>query len=131
MEDIESIARSGDMVTVDGGSITDAITIDGCESIAGLLKLERPLKIVVDGGNGIIGTMFQHLAPKLPGLTIIPMYFDPDGRFPNHDANPRQTTRQTYRIGYAQKAPTSALRSTVMATAARWSTRTARLLLMI
>jgi phosphomannomutase len=46
------------------------------------------LKVVVDGGNGIIGTLFQHLLPKLPGLTVIPMYFDPDGRFPNHEANP-------------------------------------------
>ena len=43
---------------------------------------------VVDGGNGIIGTMFQHLLPRLHGLEIVPMLFDPDGRFPVHEANP-------------------------------------------
>lgn len=89
MEDIEAIARSGEMIDVDGGSVIDAYTIDAyAEYLSGLLTLQRPLKIVVDGGNGIIGIMFQHLAPKLPGLELIPMYWDPDGRFPNHDANP-------------------------------------------
>jgi phosphomannomutase len=89
MEEIETIARAGTVVKHPGGSIRDAITINAySEELAQLLDLQRPLKIVVDGGNGIIGTMLQHLAPKLPGLELIPLYFDPDGRFPNHDANP-------------------------------------------
>ena len=89
LEKIEEVARAQTIVKADGGQISEAYTLDAyCESISQLLDLNRPLKIVVDGGNGIIGTLFQHLAPKLPGLEIIPMYFDPDGRFPNHDANP-------------------------------------------
>ena len=89
MEEIEALARANDFTAVDGGSHKEAVLHDAysqwlCEH----LDLKRPLKIVVDGGNGIIGTMFQHLAPKLPGLEIVPMYFDPDGRFPYHDANP-------------------------------------------
>jgi phosphomannomutase len=89
MEEIEELARAKSVVTAEGGVITEAFTLDAyAESLAPILDLNRPLKIVVDGGNGIIGTLFQHLAPKLPGITIIPMYFDPDGRFPNHDANP-------------------------------------------
>jgi phosphomannomutase len=43
---------------------------------------------VVDGGNGIIGTMFQHLLPKLSNLQVVALNFDPDGRFPVHEANP-------------------------------------------
>ena len=89
LEDVEAIARAQTVVKADGGHISEAVTLDAyTNSMAALLDLNRPLKIVVDGGNGIIGTLFQHLTPKLPGIEIIPMYFDPDGRFPNHDANP-------------------------------------------
>ncbi len=92
MEEIEEIARAGKVVTADGGSLTEAVTLDAyAEFIAKYIDLKRPLKIVVDGANGIAGTLFQHLVPKLPGITIVPMYFDPDGRFPNHDANPLKT----------------------------------------
>ncbi|MCW2747171.1 MAG: phosphomannomutase/phosphoglucomutase [Nocardioidaceae bacterium] len=48
---------------------------------------ERRLKIVVDAGNGMAG----HTAPAvLSSLNaeIVPMYFELDGNFPNHDANP-------------------------------------------
>jgi len=47
----------------------------------------RPLKVVVDAGNGMAG----HTVPKvLDGLpvTLIPLYFELDGTFPNHEANP-------------------------------------------
>ena len=89
MEEIEKIARAKQVVTAEGGAMEEALTLDAyAEFLAPWLDLGRPLKVVIDGGNGIIGTMFQHLAAKLPGLEIIPMYFDPDGRFPFHDANP-------------------------------------------
>ena len=39
--------------------------------------------------------MLASLAPKLPGIEIIPMYFDPDGRFPYHDANPSKDENLT------------------------------------
>ena len=51
------------------------------------LKSIRPLKIIVDGGNGMAG----HTAPAIfarLNCEIIPMYFDLDGTFPNHEANP-------------------------------------------
>lgn len=89
MEEIEAKARNKETISVAGGRLEEALTLHAyTDYLAPLLDLERPLKVVVDGGNGIIGVMFQHLAPKLPGLEIIPQYFDPDGRFPNHDANP-------------------------------------------
>ncbi len=53
----------------------------------------RPLRVVVDAGNGMGGyTVPAVLAdaaglPRLP-LEIIPMYFELDGTFPNHEANP-------------------------------------------
>ncbi|UOD82021.1 phosphomannomutase/phosphoglucomutase [Paenarthrobacter ureafaciens] len=56
------------------------------------LSGSRPLKVVVDAGNGMAGlTTPAVLGDKiLPGLPfeIIPLYFELDGSFPNHPANP-------------------------------------------
>jgi len=47
----------------------------------------NPLKIVIDAGNGMAGPTWEQLKEKLP-VKIIPLYFDPDGRFPNHLPDP-------------------------------------------
>jgi len=47
----------------------------------------RPLQIVVDAGNGMAGKTVPIVFGKLPVQTI-PLYFELDGRFPNHLANP-------------------------------------------
>ncbi|RAS69046.1 phosphomannomutase [Lentzea atacamensis] len=51
------------------------------------LKNIRPLKIVVDAGNGMGGYTVPQVFEGLP-IEIIPMYFELDGSFPNHEANP-------------------------------------------
>lgn len=47
----------------------------------------RPLRIVVDAGNGMAGLTAPAVL-DLPGLDIVPLYFDLDGTFPHHEANP-------------------------------------------
>ncbi len=47
----------------------------------------RPLKVVVDAGNGMGGHTVPPVFAGLP-LTLVPMYFELDGTFPNHEANP-------------------------------------------
>ena len=52
----------------------------------------RPLKVVVDAGNGMGGftvpaVLGDEVLDRLP-LTIVPLYFTLDGSFPNHEANP-------------------------------------------
>ena len=51
------------------------------------LSKSRPLKIVVDAGNGMGGHTVPAVFDGLP-IEIIPMYFELDGSFPNHEANP-------------------------------------------
>ncbi|WP_439661636.1 phosphomannomutase/phosphoglucomutase [Lentzea sp. HUAS TT2] len=51
------------------------------------LKGIRPLKIVVDAGNGMGGYTVPQVFEGLP-IEVIPMYFELDGSFPNHEANP-------------------------------------------
>jgi phosphomannomutase len=47
----------------------------------------RPLKVVVDAGNGMGGHTVPVVLDGLP-LTVVPLYFELDGSFPNHEANP-------------------------------------------
>jgi phosphomannomutase len=47
----------------------------------------RPLKVVVDAGNGMAGHTVPTVLAGLP-LDIVPLYFELDGTFPNHEANP-------------------------------------------
>jgi phosphomannomutase len=47
----------------------------------------RPLKVAVDAGNGMGGHTVPTVLGGLP-LEIVPMYFELDGTFPNHEANP-------------------------------------------
>ncbi|MBB3086111.1 phosphomannomutase/phosphoglucomutase [Geodermatophilus sabuli] len=47
----------------------------------------RQLRVVVDAGNGMGGHTVPVVLADLP-LTVLPMYFELDGSFPNHEANP-------------------------------------------
>jgi phosphomannomutase len=47
----------------------------------------RPLKVVVDAGNGMGGYTVPAVFEGLP-LEVVPLYFELDGTFPNHEANP-------------------------------------------
>ena len=58
------------------------------------IKNIRPLTIIVDAGNGMAG----HTAPAIfarLNCEVIPMYFELDGTFPNHEANPLDETTLT------------------------------------
>lgn len=47
----------------------------------------RSLRVVVDAGNGMAG-LTAPIVLAVPGLELIPMYFELDGSFPHHEANP-------------------------------------------
>jgi phosphomannomutase len=47
----------------------------------------RPLTVAVDAGNGMAGHTVPAVFDGLP-ITLIPLYFELDGTFPNHEANP-------------------------------------------
>ena len=46
-----------------------------------------PVRVVIDCGNGIAGEAIEGLLARLP-LDLTRLYFEPDGSFPNHEANP-------------------------------------------
>ncbi len=51
------------------------------------LTAARPLTVVVDAGNGMAGHTVPAVLGPLP-FTVVPMFFELDGTFPNHEANP-------------------------------------------
>jgi phosphomannomutase/phosphoglucomutase len=60
---------------------------DYIERIAGDVRLARPLKIVVDCGNGIAGAIAPQLFERL-GADVVPLFCEVDGNFPNHHPDP-------------------------------------------
>jgi phosphomannomutase len=48
----------------------------------------RPLRVAVDAGNGMAGHTAPAVLGTIPGLTLLPLFFELDGTFPNHEANP-------------------------------------------
>ncbi|MCP9944008.1 phosphomannomutase/phosphoglucomutase [Streptomyces somaliensis] len=72
------------------GRITETDTLTAyAQHLRSLVDLTsvRPLKVVVDAGNGMGGHTVPTVFEGLP-LTLVPMYFELDGTFPNHEANP-------------------------------------------
>ncbi|HOZ00386.1 MAG TPA: phosphomannomutase/phosphoglucomutase [Candidatus Syntrophosphaera sp.] len=51
------------------------------------IKIERPVKLIVDGGNGMGGIYLPEILNRL-GCEVIEMYCEPDGTFPNHHPDP-------------------------------------------
>lgn len=111
------------------GTVTERDTLK--EYAAHLLSLVdlsaiRPLKVVVDAGNGMGGHTVPTVLAPLP-LEVVPLYFELDGTFPNHEANPwTRPTWWTSRRRSARRAPTWAWPSTATRTVASSSTSAAR-----
>jgi len=53
------------------------------------VRLRRPLKVVVDAGNGVNGPLAVQVLQDL-GCVVSPLYCEPDGTFPNHPADPAE-----------------------------------------
>ena len=72
------------------GRITERdLLADYAAFLNGLVDLSgiRPLTVVVDAGNGMGGHTVPAVLAGLP-LDVVPLYFELDGTFPNHEANP-------------------------------------------
>lgn len=57
------------------------------ETVAPLVRLNRPVKVVLDGGNGAAGLIARDLLRRA-GAEVVELFCEPDGRFPNHHPDP-------------------------------------------
>jgi phosphomannomutase len=63
------------------------VVADFGRHVVSFVKEIRPLHLVIDAGNGMAGVMLPPVLAELPVRTTN-LYFEPDGSFPNHEANP-------------------------------------------
>jgi phosphomannomutase len=94
-EGIHDIRRTieaglGDANGAGGGSAQD-VDVSADFHAAALRFIDpakvAPLKVVVDGGNGMAGPMVGPLLERL-GVELVTTYWEPDGHFPDHEPNP-------------------------------------------
>ncbi len=72
-----------------GNLVQRDVSADYVQRIADDVQLERPLKVVVDAGNGVAGEIAPRLLEAI-GADVIPLYCDVDGNFPNHHPDPSE-----------------------------------------
>ena len=65
------------------------ISQDYVERIASDVQLERPLKVVVDAGNGVAGDIGPRVLEAI-GADVTPLFCEIDGTFPNHHPDPSE-----------------------------------------
>ncbi len=73
------------------GSVTDQdVLADYGAFLRSLVDVSalRPLRVAVDAGNGMAGHTAPEVLGQIDSLTVLPLYFELDGSFPNHEANP-------------------------------------------
>lgn len=80
--DFPEPAQKGQVIQRD---VTDAF-VEHALSFIDVKKI-KPLKVVIDAGNGMAGLIMPRVFNRLP-CTLVPLYFDLDGSFPNHPASP-------------------------------------------
>ncbi|MFY7860523.1 MAG: phosphomannomutase/phosphoglucomutase [Limnohabitans sp.] len=70
-----------------GGVTTRDVLADYTQRIVGDIRLARPMKIVIDSGNGVAGASAPGIFRAL-GCDVVELFSEVDGEFPNHHPDP-------------------------------------------
>lgn len=89
IREIYSMIEAEDFVTGDGNVRTESITDAYLSDITGRVTMKRPLRVVVDAGNGTAGA-FGPQALRMAGVEVIEQFCDLDPEFPNHHPDPAE-----------------------------------------
>jgi phosphomannomutase len=90
LKDIQSLAERPMVPAPTPGTVSRRDLLPGyAEHLRKLVDISaiRPLTVAVDAGNGMAGRTVPAVFEGLP-ITVIPLFFELDGTFPNHEANP-------------------------------------------
>jgi phosphomannomutase len=79
----------GDLLEGEGKVTRKNVVPAYIERIAGDIQLERPLKVVIDCGNGIGGVCAADVLRAI-GAEVLPLFDEVDGTFPNHHPDPSE-----------------------------------------
>ena len=87
IQDLKKRIEAGNLKHGQGQRRSADIKAAYVEKIVSDIKLARPMKIVMDCGNGVAGAIAPELFKRL-GCEIVPLYCEVDGNFPNHHPDP-------------------------------------------
>jgi phosphomannomutase len=90
---MKEMVRAGDPIGDGQGRVSLFDPLPGfVEHLFSIVEPESigPLRVAVDGGNGMAGVVLSRVFDRLPA-ELIGLYLDPDGTFPNHPADPLQS----------------------------------------
>ena len=87
IQNLKRRAESGDLKHGQGQRRSADVGAAYIDKIVGDVKLVRPMKIVMDCGNGVAGAIAPELFKRL-GCEIVPLFCEVDGNFPNHHPDP-------------------------------------------
>lgn len=87
VQDILSLIKAGEFADGEGGYREEAVLADYIDYIKTHVSLKRPLKVVVDCGNGA-GSIAGPAIYKAMGCEVIELFCELDGNFPNHHPDP-------------------------------------------
>ncbi len=91
LKEIEKLATATEVPkpVAQPGSVTHVDTLsDYLKHVCQWEDLARPMKIASDAANGMAAHTFPRLVERIPELENAGLYFELDGTFPNHEANP-------------------------------------------
>lgn len=88
LQDLLKLIQSEKFVQGDGKLIkNESVVEDYIQYIVDNVDISRPVKVIVDGGNGMGGPYLPEILRR-KGCEVIEMYCEPDGDFPNHHPDP-------------------------------------------
>jgi phosphomannomutase / phosphoglucomutase len=92
IQEILKLMQNGDLITSEKPAeieIKTDLFSDYLAEVKSKTNLTRPIKVVVDTGNGVAGKYLPELL-RAVGCEVIEIFTELDGNFPNHEANPEQ-----------------------------------------
>ncbi len=88
LQDLLKLIQKGDFAQAEGQVIkNDDIAEEYIRYISENIHIERSVKVIVDGGNGMGGPYLPEILRR-KGCEVVEMYCEPDGDFPNHHPDP-------------------------------------------
>lgn len=88
IQEVRRLAQEGPYRENSPGTLTRQDVVDRYVSyVKGRVALARPMRVVLDAGNGVAGPVAMQTLSAI-GCDVIPLYCEPDGNFPNHMPDP-------------------------------------------